>query len=160
MIYSKTCEYAIRALAFAAQKGPSASVTVDEVSRATRAPKAYVAKIFQGLVKEKILSSRRGPKGGFSLAIAPSKLTVLRVVEAVEDPSQSFFSGCLMGLKACGDHSPCSLHSIWSGTKGKMVKKLSRCTLSDRVKIGGKFKADKGRRFTLYKKMRDVFHTV
>ena len=159
MIYSKTCEYAIRALSYIAKKGSEPSVTSTEVSRHTHVPKAYVAKIFQCLVKADILSSRRGPMGGFALVMAPADLTVLKVIQAVEDPSKSFLSGCVMGLNQCDDHTPCPLHFVWTKTKEAMIKNLLSCTMEDIAKVNRKFKTGKHSRYTLSKKMRKVFKT-
>ena len=157
MIYSKTCEYAIRALSYIAKKGPKSSVTSAKVSRHTHVPKAYVAKIFQCLVKAGILSSRRGPTGGFALVMAPSDLTVLKVIRAVEDSSRSFLSGCVMGFNQCENKTPCPLHFVWTKTKEAMIKNLLSCTVEEIAKVNGKFKTGKHSRYTLSKKMRKVF---
>ena len=66
MIYSKTCEYAIRALAYLAEKKEKSFRMIPEISAKTGVPKFYIAKIFQSLVRSNILASQRGPTGGFS----------------------------------------------------------------------------------------------
>src|SRR3989338_6157285 len=100
-IYSKTSEYAIRSLAYLASRSWPSYATLGEVSKNTQVPQAYIAKIFQCLVGCGILKSHRGPTGGFYLAVDPSKLSLLQVIEAVDDPSVSAFSGCVMGLEKC-----------------------------------------------------------
>ncbi len=71
MIYSKTCEYAIRALAYMADHRDEEMCMIPRISEDTGVPQAYIAKIFQGLVRHGILSSRRGPAGGFSFSRDP-----------------------------------------------------------------------------------------
>jgi Rrf2 family protein len=158
MIYSKTCEYAIRSLIFFANHPHQPSATVRQVSRETGVPQAYVAKIFQCLVHCKILRSLRGPAGGYSLAIPLSKLTLIKIVRAMDDLERSPFSNCIMGLHACNDRNPCPLHHIWTSAKEKMLEKLTRHTISDVVELTDKFDSGKHKRFTLSKKMRDIFN--
>ncbi len=157
MIYSKTCEYAIRSLIFFADHPEMKSATVKEVSKDSGVPQAYVAKIFQCLVRSRILCSRRGASGGYSLLIPASKLTLLKVIQSLDDVSKSPFSNCIMGLQKCNDINPCPLHNIWAKAKEGMMKKLSVSTISDVATLGDKFRLGKQRRHFLSKHMRSIF---
>ena len=57
-------------------------------------PVEYLLKILQQLVKANILKSKRGPRGGFSMAKKPTQISMLNIVEAVEGPhtTQSFIT--------------------------------------------------------------------
>ena len=79
MIYSKTCEYAIRSLVYFSDHSEKKSATVKEVSKESRVPSSYVAKIFQCLVQSRVLNSQRGPAGGYSMAVPASELTLLKI---------------------------------------------------------------------------------
>jgi Rrf2 family protein len=46
----------------------------------------YLLKILQQLVRANVLRSKRGPRGGFSLAKPTNKITMLEVIEAVDGP--------------------------------------------------------------------------
>jgi Rrf2 family protein len=46
--------------------------------------KDQLSKVLQRLVKEGLLTSRRGPKGGFSITVSPDQVTLLRIVEAID----------------------------------------------------------------------------
>src|SRR5689334_20077745 len=120
MIYSKTSEYAIRSLIYFAERADKECVTVRAVSRSTGVPQSYVAKIFQCLTQSGILSSQRGPAGGYTLLIPSKELTLLQVVQVVDDVSKSSFSNCVMGLDKCNDKNPCPLHDVWKSAKEKM----------------------------------------
>ena len=157
MIYSKTCEYAIRALTYFADHPEKRSATVKEVSKESRVPSSYVAKIFQCLTQSRILNSRRGPAGGYSLALPVSELTLLKIVQALDDLSKSSFSNCVMGLNKCDDRNPCPLHPIWIKAKEEMLCELASATLLDIAALGDKFRWGKQRRFTLSKRMRNIF---
>lgn len=157
MIYSKTAEYAIRSLIYFADHPEKSLATAKEVSKETGIPAAYVAKIFQCLVKSRILNSQRGPGGGCSLLVPASKLTLLKVVQSLDDLSKSPFSNCVMGLDKCNDKNPCPLHPIWSEAKDRMLAQLASSTISDIAALGDKFRWGRQRRFFLSKRMRGIF---
>ncbi len=157
MIYSKTSEYAIRSLIYFADHPEKTRATVKAVSRETGVPQAYVAKIIQCLARNRILLPQRGPAGGYSLSVPPSKLTLLRVVQTLDDLSRSSFSNCVMGLEKCNDRNPCPLHDIWKAARDRMLEKLGSSTISDIAKLGRKFKPGKHRRLQLSGAMRDIF---
>jgi Rrf2 family protein len=157
MIYSKTCEYAIRALIYFADHPEISSATVKEVSKDSGVPATYVAKIFQCLVKSRILCSQRGPTGGYSLLIPASKLTLLKIVRSLDDLANSPFSNCVMGLDKCNDKNPCPLHPIWVKAKDQMLEKLDSSTIADMAVLGNRFRFGKQRRYVLSKTMRNIF---
>ncbi len=157
MIYSKTCEYAIRALIHFADHPDTHSATVKEVSRDSGVPAPYVAKIFQCLVKTRILGSRRGPAGGYSLLIPVSELTLLKIVRSLDDLSRSPFSNCVMGFEQCNDKNPCPLHPVWVKAKDKMLDKLGSATIAGMAASGERFRFGKHRRRVLSKTMRNIF---
>jgi Rrf2 family protein len=49
-------------------------------------PLEYLLKILQQLVRANVLHSKRGPRGGFSMARTANKITMLQIIEAVEGP--------------------------------------------------------------------------
>lgn len=157
MIYSKTCEYAIRALIYFSNHPDADLVTVGVVSKDCGVPVTYVAKIFQCLVKSRILGSQRGPRGGYSLLIPASKLTLLDIVQSLDDLTKSPFSNCIMGFDKCNDTNPCPLHPIWAKTKEKMLIKLRSSTIADMAALGRRFRLGRQRRHVLSKRMRSIF---
>jgi len=157
VIYSKTCEAAIRALIYFADHPDAAAVSVKDVTRETGVSPSYVAKIFQCLAKGRILSSARGSTGGYALQVPPSRLTLLRIIEAVDDPSTSAFTNCIMGLAKCNDKNPCPLHPIWAKAKERIRERLAVCTVADVARLGDKFRPGKQRRSFLSKQMREIF---
>jgi len=88
MIYSSACEYAIRALTYLVERGPENRVLAREVSESENIPGPFLGKVFQTLVKGGILTSAKGPGGGFPHVRAWSR----RAVERVEPPRTSLNS--------------------------------------------------------------------
>jgi Rrf2 family protein len=83
---STSTKYALLAVGYVAVNGKDDLVVSQAISRAYNIPLEYLLKIMQQLVKANVLSSKRGPRGGFMLARTPSKITMLEIIEAVEGP--------------------------------------------------------------------------
>lgn len=83
-MFSRTVEYALRAVVHLAYEAPNARTT-EQICQATRVPhRAYMAKVLQNLCRKGIVHSQRGVGGGMTLAKQPEELTILDVVNAVE----------------------------------------------------------------------------
>jgi len=106
VMFSQTVEYALRAVVHLAYDAPAAKTT-EEIARATLVPQAYLAKVLQNLVQAGVLRSQRGIGGGIALVKAPSDLTILEVVNAV-DPIRRIKT-CPLGLPTHGS-TLCPLH--------------------------------------------------
>ncbi len=128
MIYSKTCEYAIRALLFLASRPKGEYVLTRVVSAGTGIPPAYLAKIFRDLAHHKILLSRRGAAGGVALAVEPKAVSLQQIVLLMDDPAH--LKACVMGLDRCSDQNACPLHEVWTTARRKMTEKMQKCTLA------------------------------
>jgi Rrf2 family protein len=105
-MFSKTVEYALRAVAHLAYEAPNARTT-EQISDATRVKPSYLSKVLQALSRGGIVKSQRGVGGGITLAKRPDELTILEVVNAV-DPIQRIRT-CPLGLKTHGVRL-CPLH--------------------------------------------------
>jgi Rrf2 family protein len=105
-MFSQTVEYALRAVVYLAAQAPSPRTT-DQIAAATLVPEAYLSKVLQELCHAQLLHSKRGRGGGMVLAKAPSELTILEVVTAVEPLGR--IRECPLGLAAHGVHL-CPLH--------------------------------------------------
>lgn len=103
---SQTAEYALRAIVFLAdQEGEPR--TTSQIAQATQVPAGYLAKVMQSLGRAGLVRAQRGLNGGFTLAIPPTELTVLTVVNAV-DPIRRYHE-CPLKLPAHGKNL-CPLH--------------------------------------------------
>lgn len=107
-MFSKTCEYAIRALIFIAQRSKRGErVGIKEVAESIGSPEHFIAKILQELVKKQLVTSYKGPNGGFFLE-PNSSITLADVVLAMD--GEKLFSGCGLGLENCSESCPCPIH--------------------------------------------------
>jgi Rrf2 family protein len=89
MKVSRSTGYGLLAMGYIAQHRDEKIILSDTISKKYDIPLEYLLKIMQQLVRAGVLRSKRGPRGGFSLAKSPNKITMLEIVEAVEGPLSS-----------------------------------------------------------------------
>ncbi len=107
-MFSKTCQYAIRAVLHLSLYKDDYRVGVAELAEALKAPKHFLAKILQQLSKHGLVSSAKGPNGGFYLSEENQKATLEDVIICID--GSNVFSGCVIGLPQCSSDKPCPLH--------------------------------------------------
>lgn len=129
-IFSKTCEYAIRAVFYIAHKTVSgARVGIKDIASGIDSPELYLAKILQDLSRKGLISSIKGPNGGFFIDGASLKRPLSEIVEAVD--GDGLFYGCGLGLKQCSEVNPCPLHEEFKDIRNRIHLLLSRTTIGD-----------------------------
>jgi len=130
-MFSKTCEYGMRAMIYIAKcSADGYMVGVEEIATETNTPKHFVSKILQILAKENLVASAKGPKGGFYLL--PKKVTLADIVIALE--GKTFFTGCAMGLARCSEKNPCPMHHHFIIVRDQLTAALESNTLTEIVK--------------------------
>ena len=70
--------------------GDADPVPTAQLAAAFELPPPYLNKQLQALVRAGILTSTRGKRGGFALARALDRITLLDVVDAIEGPDPAF----------------------------------------------------------------------
>jgi Rrf2 family protein len=119
MLISRACGYAIQALVYLA-KQPEGQLTPNrKISEELGIPHHFLGKIVQNLVKAGILKSRRGPKGGLTLARKPGDITLMDIAGAVD--GRDFTTMCIIGLPSCDDETPCPLHIRWNKVRKELL---------------------------------------
>ena len=126
-MFSKTVEYALRAVVHLADHAPS-SRTTDQISEATKVPKPYLSKVLQGLDRAGVVQSRRGIGGGVTLVKVPDALTILDVVNAVEPIAR--IRECPLGLAAHGVRL-CPLHKRMDNALAMVETAFKETTLAE-----------------------------
>ncbi|HUW20254.1 MAG TPA: Rrf2 family transcriptional regulator [Sedimentisphaerales bacterium] len=86
MKISRSTGYALLAAGYIAQHQKEGIILSQDIAKKYNIPLEYLLKILQQLVKANLLRSKRGPRGGFSLARPLKKITLLNVIEAVDGP--------------------------------------------------------------------------
>ncbi len=135
LLYSKTCQYALRAMeriAAAEVEAPQAWVPQAALAEELGISGPMLAQIVHRLRKAGLLSARRGPAGGVGLARPASKVAVLEVVRAIDGTGLE--GRCVLGFESCTDQAPCPAHPIWSHVRPLLERELEHRSLLDLVK--------------------------
>jgi len=129
VIFSKKCEYGLRAVLYLSAKGKDVVVSADEISKKLRIPREFISKILQNLTKFKLIKSRKGNMGGFSLAKEPSKIRLLDIVKAID--GLKVFESCVLGFPKCSPSNPCPVHKKWGKLREDAYNMLIEENLED-----------------------------
>jgi Rrf2 family iron-sulfur cluster assembly transcriptional regulator len=130
-MFSKTCEYGIRATIFIASESvKNRKISQKEIAEEIDSPLAFTAKVLQKLVRKKIVSSSKGSGGGFYIEQHKlKKIKFIEIIEALE--CDSIISGCGLGLKDCSEDHPCPVHDQFKHIKASIIEMLNNTTLED-----------------------------
>lgn len=112
LLLNQTAEYALRAMAVLANCWPEGRLTSSELAAEGNVPGHYVSKVMRRLVLAGLVDAQRGHRGGFRLSRAPSEISFMEVLEAVDFQTEE--KRCAFGLGKCTPASPCTLHPAYS----------------------------------------------
>lgn len=130
---SNTCKYAIRALIYLALNEKENEKTgIKKISKDLKIPSPFLGKILQVLAKNKILSSTKGPNGGFGLGKPADNISLMDIVNVID--GSDHLNSCLIGLGTCSEEKiTCSVHDQYSSIKEDLKQLLDNQTLATLV---------------------------
>ncbi len=127
-MFSKTCEYAIRAMIFIAQKTKDGSkISIKEIAKGIDSPEHFIAKILQELSRKRLVQSLKGPNGGFYLDKESLNCSLADIVKVVD--GDQLFLGCGLGLNQCSESHPCPIHHEFKKVRREMQLLLENARL-------------------------------
>ena len=107
---SLTCKTAIKAVIYLASKFESGEKAgIKEIAEFINASEHTVGKMLQTLVKENVINSSKGPKGGFYITAKQKSQPVISIVDAID--GKRVFEECGLGLSKCSATHPCPIHN-------------------------------------------------
>lgn len=129
-MFSKACTYSIRAMIFIVTRtSGGAKVGIREIARHTDTPEPFVAKVLQTLSKQGIVSSLKGPNGGFFVSPESKGIPLIDIVKAID--GNSLFVSCGLGIKNCSAKRPCPIHYEYKAIRDEIGKMLKTNTIQD-----------------------------
>lgn len=134
MILSQTAVYALQATLHLAENGDSGPLRVDDIASKLDVPRNYLSKILHALARGGVLSSTRGPGGGFRLGQPADTLRLSDIVRHFDDLPDG--TVCLLGRSRCSDADPCPAHAHWKGVAGQVKEFFEGTTLADLSRNG------------------------
>lgn len=138
---SNSSKYAIKAVLYLAlHSSEDCKIMVKDISEPINVPQAYIAKLLQELSRANIISSTRGPKGGFYLSEVDKDQPVFNILKIIDGEKR--LTSCMLSLDNCNEKKPCPLHNILSASRTTILASLKEKTikeLSEDVKRGNSF---------------------
>lgn len=130
-MFSNAAEYAIKACIWIANNASDKHlVKAVDLAEATSMPKAFIAKILQSLSKKNIVTSVKGPNGGFYIyKNQPEQISIYSIVEAVD--GNSILHSCVLGIKVCSDAKPCPAHEKYKPIRLQIANFLLNTNLKE-----------------------------
>lgn len=129
-MFSKTCEYALRAMIFIASQSKKGLRTgTKTIAAKIDSPDHFIAKILQDLSKKELLLSAKGPNGGFYLDERLLNSSIADIVNAVD--GSRLFDGCALGLRECSEKNPCAIHHKFKAIRASLHNALCEAKLAD-----------------------------
>lgn len=138
---SNACQYAIRSILYLGMcSDEKHKVGVKVISEELEAPQPFLAKLLQQLNKNHLVTSTKGPYGGFYLSDKNKEQTVWDIVQLIDGTDK--FNQCFLGLSKCGDDNPCPVHFTVSAFKSKIFKDFKEKTVAqfvEEIKMNGRY---------------------
>ena len=129
-MFSKACEYGIRAVIYIwAQNNKGTKTGIKDICKEIDAPEFFTAKILQSLAKQGIVSSAKGPNGGFYVDKDQEDLALIEIIRAID--GDKIFKGCGLGLKECSEKNPCPIHHDFKNIRDQLSIMLKNTKISD-----------------------------
>ena len=120
--------YAVTAMIDIALNGGQSAITLSLISERQGISLSYLEQLFSKLKKAQLVSSARGPGGGYRLSRHPKEISVGQIIRAVDDSTET--RKCA-GKTNCNKGQKCLSHELWSGLSDNIEEFLKNISLQD-----------------------------
>ena len=127
MILTKRVNYGVKGLLNLARNNNQSFLK--KISQEEEIPESYLAKIFQVFVQRGILDSKKGPNGGFYLAMALDEISIGKIVECLE--GEPNLERCPIGSSSCENKDSCVIFTTWREHEEAKNELLKNITIED-----------------------------
>ena len=105
-------------------------ITLAGISERQSISLSYLEQLFSRLRRQGLVSSVRGPGGGYKLAKNYAEISVAEIINAVDEQIDATQCG---GQENCRDEGRCMTHDLWATLNGKILDYLAGISLADMV---------------------------
>lgn len=123
--------FAVTAMIDVAAREADGPVTLAGIAERQRISLSYLEQLFGKLRRYKLVSSVRGPGGGYRLAREIDDITVADIIIAVDEPLDATQCG---GKQNCHDEHRCMTHDLWANLNKRMYEYLDSVSLGALVR--------------------------
>lgn len=132
-MFSNSSKYALKAVLYlAVNASESNKIMAKNISEPINVPQAYISKLLQDLSRHDIVSSVRGPNGGFYLNEQNLKTPLITIVNVIDGENR--LNSCLLSIQNCNNDKPCPLHHFAASYRTHLIENLENNTINDMVK--------------------------
>lgn len=124
-------DYAVRAMLALARRATMAPTSGPEIAAEMAIPVGFLPRVMVDLVAVGLVTSVTGRSGGYVLARAPSEISLLAVIEAIEGDSRR--ASCVLRGGPCGRDGHCQVHDVFFAAQDALLVRLRDATLADLV---------------------------
>lgn len=129
-MFSKSTQYALRAVLYlAVHTDVEHKANVKDIAQALDIPGPFLAKLLQQLSKNRLVSSTKGPFGGFYLSKENLNAPLLNIINCI-DGEETFYN-CILGFPVCSSANPCPLHDKAMGYRNGLSQLLINNSIAD-----------------------------
>lgn len=122
--------FAVTAMIDLAMRQDDGPVTLAGISERQKISLSYLEQLFGKLRRHHLVSSVRGPGGGYRLAKRMEEMTVAEIIGAVDEPLDATQCG---GKENCKDEHRCMTHDLWAALNTRMFDYLNSVVLVELV---------------------------
>jgi len=120
--------YAVRTLCeLEDSQGNPMSLT--KIEKNQKISKKFLKQILQPLEKDNIIGSKRGKYGGYYLKIKPEKITILKILKALNE--EIVIVPCITGICSVGNEKNCKTKKKWSELQKIIYEFYRKTTIKD-----------------------------
>lgn len=134
MLFSHSAAYAVRALVWLARQPKNSRWLATDVANEEHIPRPYLSKVLGVLKTQGLVSSIRGPRGGYVLIQDPDKISLMKVLILFD--SEKWVSDCPLAYGVCGECTVCPLGSTWDEARHSIQHFMETTTIGTLAKGG------------------------
>lgn len=120
--------YAVTAMLDLALHHGEGPITLADIAQRQGISLSYLEQLFSRLRKQSLVSSVRGPGGGYSLGRGASEIFVAEVISAVDESVDTTKCG---GAHNCQNNHQCLTHDLWQELSSRIYDYLNGISLQD-----------------------------
>lgn len=122
--------YAVTAMLDLAIHGQQKPVSLNDISGRQHISLSYLEQLFAKLRRSNLVSSVRGPGGGYRLAVDSANISIAQVVDAV---NESMDATRCQGKGDCQEGDQCLTHHLWEDLSSQIHTFLNDISIQDLI---------------------------
>lgn len=129
MRITKESDYAVRALVDMAENSVHGPIQAEDISVRQGIPKSFLEQILRDLRLGGLIHTKKGPRGGYTLAVSPDKINLKDIIDTFE--GSTFTQVCQGNSSSCGVPTICAIREAWNKAGEAANEVLASVTVGD-----------------------------